>query len=799
MFRITKKSLCGGIIMAIMLWCSTVLNVHAQVVNNLAVNGSFESSDTGVVTGTDVRGWTIEVADTVKQEPVFQIVSDTVEQGNRALKVTVHGLGVNQWDIQIVADSIHVIPGATYNYSIWAKSQKAAETVNFTTWSPAAGEYGAIRPATLSTKWQQFTFQFTVTDTSTYIMGPVHFYGTVDTGNAIWIDNLQIVDPNASKRPVIIEAESGVSGSNFPTLKDTTATYVNVSTNSTNSGNPDDTSRMITYQVQFPDSGTYNLFARVRVDSGIGSFFYGNGFGVKNAALSSDWVAVNGLDSTGFSDPTYYVDGPGADSDGVWKWVNLTEIANQGAHGNPFVVNLDSLTRTFQIGGGDHGLDIDKLAFGKSYLHFTVSNLDNGGVGILNPADIYSGPALAAGLAKFLGNADDSPDSDYINYWTQITPGNAGKWGSIGISEDTTQWSWSGLDNVYNFAISRHLVFKEHNLIWGAQQPSWISGLDSASQYFYIETWIRMLGQRYPKVNLVDVVNEALNGHNPPDGTNGNANYEKALGGKGATGWDWVITAFKLAREYMPPNAKLLINDYGIINDNSATTAYIQIINLLQQQNLIDGIGVQCHNFEIEGADTSVLRNNLNRLAATGLPIYISEMDLGNLNDAGTPDDNVQLQAYEELFPLFWQFPDVKGITLWGYKQNEMWQPTCYLVRSDGTARPALLWMANYIKNNPLGVNQTASNLPARFQLEQNYPNPFNPTTTIRYQLPAASHVTLKVYDILGRLVVTLVDGKQSAGYYNVTFNANNFASGVYFDQLTTDHNNYIKKMLLLK
>ncbi len=799
MFRITKKSLCGGIILAIMLWCSTVSNVHAQVVNNLAINGSFESSDTGVVSGTDVRGWIIEVADTVKQAPVFEIVSDTVEQGNRALKVTVHGLGVNQWDIQIVADSLHVIPGAIYNYSIWAKSEKSGATVNFTTWSQAGGEYGAIRPATLSTKWQQFNFQFTVTDTSKYIMGPVHFYGTVDTGNSIWIDNLQIVDPNAGKRPVIVEAESGVSGSNFPSLKDSTATYVDVSTNSTNSGNSGDTSRMITYQVQFADSGTYNLFARVRVDSGSGSFFYGSGFGIKNDTLSNDWVAVNGLDSAGFSNPTYFVDGPGTVGDSVWKWVNLSENAYQGVEGKLFVVSIDSLTRTFQIGGGNKGLDIDKLAFGKSYLHFTVSNLDNEAVGVLNPTDVYNGPALAAGLAKFLGNTDDSPDSNFVNYWTQTTAGNVGKWGSVGISEDTTQWNWSGLDNVYNFALGHHLVFKEHNLIWGAQQPSWISGLDSATQYFYIETWIRMVGQRYPKVNLVDVVNEPLYGHNPPDGTNGNANYEKALGGKGTTGWDWLVTAFKLARKYMPSNAKLLVNDYGIINDNSATTSYLQVINLLMQQNLIDGIGVQCHNFEIEGADTSVLRSNLNRLAATGLPIYISEMDLGNVGDTGTPNDNVQLQAYQKLFPLLWQYSDVKGITLWGYKEDEMWQPTCYLVRSDGTARPALLWMANYIKNNPLGVEQTASNLPASFQLEQNYPNPFNPTTTIRYQLPAASHVTLKVYDMLGRLVETLVDAKQNTGYYNVTFNANKFASGVYIYELRTDRNSSFKKMLLLK
>ena len=797
MRTMTRRSLGGLFSLLVIVLCSTSGRLSAQIV----VNGDFESSNVGAVTGTDVTGWIIEVADTVKPKPVFEIVSDTVEQGNRALKVTVHGLGVNQWDIQIVASNIHVKPGIPYNYSMWARSQKAGATVNFTTWSAAAGEYGAIRPATLTTHWQKYSMQFTVTDTSTYIMGPVHFYGIADTGNAIYIDNLQIVDPNASKEPLAVEAESGIRGGNFPALKDSSASYVEVSTNSSSSMYPGDTSRVITYQVQFPDSGMYNLFARVRVDSGSGSFFYANGFGAKNAASGSDWIAVDGLDSAGFSVSTYFVDGPGTAGTGVWKWVNLTKNAYQGAMGNPFSVSLDSLTRTFQIGGGSRGLDIDKLAFGKSSLHFSVGSLDKGGVGVVSPSDIYGGPPLAAGLAKFLGNTDDSPDSNFANYWNQTTAGNVGKWGSVGTTMDTTQWNWSGLDKVYNYSRSHGIVFKDHNLIWGQQQPSWISGLDSATQYRYIETWIRMVGQRYPNIDMIDVVNEPLTGHNPPDGINGTANYEKALGGKGTTGWDWLINAFKLARKYMPATTKLLINDYNIINDNGAATSYAQIITLLKGQGLIDGIGVQCHDGEIENTDTSTLKGNLVRLAATGLPIYISEMDLGNLNNSGTPDDNYQMQQYQKIFPMFWQFPAVKGITLWGYKENEMWAPTssAYLVRADGTARPALLWMATYIKNNPLAGVEIASNPPSAFSLEQNFPNPFNPSTNIRYSVARTSEVTLKVYDILGREVQTLVHTMQSPGLYTVTLNASKFASGVYFYQLTAGSFTQTKKLMLLK
>ena len=763
-------------------------------------NGGFESSGIGDITSTGTRGWVIAIASGVTPPPVFEIVGDTVQEGSRALKVTVHGLGTNQWDIQIVADSVQVIPGVTYTYSIWAKSAKPGATVNFTVGNYSYSEYGAIRPATLGTHWQQYTMQFTVSDGKSVIRAPIHFYGTADTANSIYLDNLQIVDPNAGKRPVIVEAESGILGSKFAILQDSVVTYVHVTSDPVNTGNPGDTSRVITYQVQFPDSGAYNLFARVRVDSSgsTGSFFYGNGFGVKNDALNGDWIAVNGLAAAGFSDPADFVDRPGLLGTGVWKWVNLTRNAYQGAQGYPFPVSKDSLKVNFQIGGGNKGLDIDRFAFGRSSLHFTVGNLDNFGVGVKDTATVFNGPPLSEGQGKFLGCAYDLPDDRFATYWTQLTVGNAGKFGSVAGTTDTSKWNWSGLDSAYNYAGKHHLVFKDHNLIWGQQQPSWISSLDSATKAQYIETWIRMVGQRYPQIDMVDVVNEPLDGHNPPDGGNGRANYEGALGGKGTTGWDWVINAFKLARKYLP-NAKLLINDYGIINDNLATTSYLQIINLLKQQGLVDGLGVQCHRFETENTDTSLMRNNLDRLAATGLPIYISEMDLGNLNNYGTPDDNVQLQLYQKIFPLLWQYRAIRGVTLWGYLEGQMWQSSCYLIRADYTARPAFLWLAQFVKNNPMSVPVAAQGLPSTFELDQNFPNPFNPATNIRYSIPFTTKVTLKVFDILGREVRTLVNTTQAPGRYTVILNAQDLATGVYFYRINAGNFSGTKKLLFVK
>ena len=88
---------------------------------------------------------------------------------------------------------------------------------------------------------------------------------------------------------------------------------------------------------------------------------------------------------------------------------------------------------------------------------------------------------------------------------------------------------------------------------------------------------------------------------------------------------------------------------------------------------------------------------------------------------------------------------------------------------------------------------------PSEFRLEQNFPNPFNPATTIQYQLPSTSNVSLKIYDVLGNEVVTLVNEKQDAGYKEIKFNADRYASGMYIYRLTADKYVSTLKMLLLK
>src|SRR5512145_2451098 len=180
---------------------------------------------------------------------------------------------------------------------------------------------------------------------------------------------------------------------------------------------------------------------------------------------------------------------------------------------------------------------------------------------------------------------------------------------------------------------------------------------------------------RYPDIDTIDVVNEPL--HAPPS-------YAEALGGAGDTSWDWVIESFQLAREYFP-DAELILNDYQILIMESFTEDYLEIIELLQERDLIDGIGLQGH--WLERAETGVVEANLDTLAATGLPIYITEFDV-NL-----ADDAQQANVLKDLFTIFWSNPSVLGVTFWGHLQGDVWQPNAYLIRSDGTFRPAFEWL----------------------------------------------------------------------------------------------------------
>jgi GH35 family endo-1,4-beta-xylanase len=279
------------------------------------------------------------------------------------------------------------------------------------------------------------------------------------------------------------------------------------------------------------------------------------------------------------------------------------------------------------------------------------------------------GPALPA---FFVGNITTNGNvrSDFIQYWDQITPENEGKWGQVEPNRD--QYNWAGLDRAYNYAIQNNIPFKQHTFIWGAQAPSWIHGLSASEQAAEIEEWIRDFCARYPETAMIDVVNEAIPTHQP------------AAFARNAFGDNWIIRSFQLARQYCP-NAVLILNDYNVLSWD--TDAFINLARPVIAAGVVDALGAQGHG--LESWSVNDIRTRLDRVAALGLPIYITEYDVARTND------QEQLSIMQTQFPLFQDHPSVAGITLWGYVVGSTWVNGSGLIQPNGTPRPAMTWLMN--------------------------------------------------------------------------------------------------------
>lgn len=341
---------------------------------------------------------------------------------------------------------------------------------------------------------------------------------------------------------------------------------------------------------------------------------------------------------------------------------------------------------------GRAGASGSSSSAGASGASGTVASAGSGGAAGMAGASGASGASGAAGMGgsggagdtppkKFVGNITTGGRvrSDFVQYWDQITPENEGKWGSVEPTRD--QMNWGGLDAVYAYAKEHGIPFKQHTFVWGSQQPSWIGGLAQSEQRAEVEEWIRLFCERYPDTQMIDVVNEP-----PPHTTPA---YAAALGGAGASGYDWIVQSFEWARQYCPDSI-LILNDYNTIEYANDNNHFIDIVNRIVAAGApIDAIGAQAH--AAYNVQTSTVKMYLDKLAATGLPVYISEYDI-NL-----ADDNRQRQVMESQFTMFWNHEKVAGITIWGYIEGQTWLANTGLMTSGGDPRPAMTWLSDFL------------------------------------------------------------------------------------------------------
>jgi endo-1,4-beta-xylanase len=290
-----------------------------------------------------------------------------------------------------------------------------------------------------------------------------------------------------------------------------------------------------------------------------------------------------------------------------------------------------------------------------------------------------AGTLGAGGGLQFVGNittqnAVDTDGKIFSTYWDQISPENAGKWGSVQSSAGSA-FNWRTLDAIYDYTQQKGIIFKEHTFVWGNQQPG--GSISEAN----VRAWMTEFCTRYPNTKLIDVVNE------PPPHTT--PSYANSIGGGTNGTWQWITNAFKWAREACP-NAVLILNDYNNIEWSGDHNNFLNIVRTIKAAGApVDAIGAQAHDLDNGAISQTTVTNLLNRLGTEGgLPIYITEMDIS------TTDDNQQLQMYQRYFPLFRDSPHVKGITIWGWIYGKTWSPSPYsgLIRS-GSFRPAMTWL----------------------------------------------------------------------------------------------------------
>ena len=294
---------------------------------------------------------------------------------------------------------------------------------------------------------------------------------------------------------------------------------------------------------------------------------------------------------------------------------------------------------------------------------------------------------LSSNKDKFLGNITTGYQVDYgkesfHSLWNQITPENESKWSSIEGSA-RGQFNWGGADKCADYAKKYGFPFKFHTLIWGGQYPNWMNNLSTKEQYKAIIEWFDAVKKHYPNLEIIDVVNEALPGHNP-------APYKAALGGDGKTGWDWIIKAFELAHERWP-DAILVYNDFNTFQWN--TDQFIELVRIIRDAGApIDAYGCQSH--DLTDCNFETFKSSMDRIQNTlKMPMYSTEYDIG------TYDDKLQEQRYMEQIPYMWEADYCAGITLWGYIYGHTWTTNgnSGIIR-DGVDRPAMEWLRKYMK-----------------------------------------------------------------------------------------------------
>jgi len=358
----------------------------------------------------------------------------------------------------------------------------------------------------------------------------------------------------------------------------------------------------------------------------------------------------------------------------------------------------------------------------------------------------------ARGANKFLGNITQRGQvpKNFSTYWNHIMGENECKWGSVEMTRD--RMNWRGADSIAAFARRNNISWTFYALFMTGAYPGWQNSITAPELLEEIEEWMDSAAARYPDAAIINVINENYNNSIP-------GCYRQALGGEGTTGFDWAVKAFRMARERWP-EALLMYNDYNNLEWESYNRWTIDFVTaLLDADAPIDVVGCEAHDTYTMPTDS--VKMYIDRIAALGLPVIISEYDISEGNDA------VQDSIMREQFTMFWNHPKIVGINYWGYIVGSTWRDNTGLITPEGAERPALTWLVDYVKNNPDPPND----FPELFNLGS--------TISVLHDNPSG-----KVYGVTAvgsdRIPVRLFDlcGRQ-VGSYRITSGTDGFSAAV--------------------
>ncbi|MET7331311.1 endo-1,4-beta-xylanase [Nonomuraea sp. NPDC005650] len=305
-------------------------------------------------------------------------------------------------------------------------------------------------------------------------------------------------------------------------------------------------------------------------------------------------------------------------------------------------------------------------------------------VGMLAAFLLPAGPAHAsaplrthaAAKGKFIGAAlATGPLAGETAYrdlaateFSQVTAENAMKWDSTEPSQG--QFNFSGADAIVNFATQNNQQVHGHTLVWHNQTPGWVQGLSATAMRSAMQNHISQVVGHYannPAVVSWDVVNEVFD----DSGNLRTSFWYNTLG------QSYIADAFRAARA-ADPDARLCINDYNTEGINAKSTAIYNLVSSLRQQGVpVDCVGFQTH-LAIQYGFPGDFQQNLQRFAALGVQVRITELDVRMVMPRDATKDATQATYYRNVVNACLAVTACAGVTIWGFTDKYSWVPDTF-------------------------------------------------------------------------------------------------------------------------